>query len=178
MPKAMPRRRPYLIGLMITCVLLLVSFYLQLVAGYQPCPLCILQRFMFFVLGVLFLFGVLFYKKHFLRIIINLLSVVASLTGLGLAARQVWLQNFPPAGTTTECGVSIQYMLRILPLNELVEKILGGTGECAQRSWEFFYLDMAEWALVFFSLFLLGTLYLSFKEFKYSGHKHFLHKNH
>ena len=178
MPKAMPRRRPYLIGLIIICGLLSTSIYLQMVAGFIPCHLCILQRFMFFVLGTLFLAGVLFYKNHIMRIIINLLSVIASLMGLGLAARQVWLQNFPVAGTTTECGVSIQYMLHILPLNELVEKILGGSGECAQRSWEFFYLDMAEWALVFFSLFLLGTLYLSFKEIKYSGHKHFLPRKH
>lgn len=173
MPKTMPKRFPYVLSLLVICGLLGTSIYLQAVAGFTPCPLCILQRLMFFVLGVLFLCGTLLYRHQIARIIINLLSVLAALTGFGLAARQVWLQNFPTAGSD-ECGVSIQYMLQVLPLNELIEKVLGGSGECSQRSWEFFYLDMAEWALVFFSIFLIATLYLSFREFKYSGHKHFL----
>ncbi len=177
MPKTLPSRRPYLIGFLVICGLLLTSIYLQAVAGFIPCPLCILQRLMFFVLGVFFLLGILLYKKQIARLTINVLSFIAACTGFGLAARQVWLQNFPTAGSS-ECGVSIQYMLQVLPLNELIEKVLGGSGECAQRSWEFFYLDMAEWALVFFSLFVLATLFLLFKEIELSGHKHFLNIKH
>jgi disulfide bond formation protein DsbB len=156
-------RSAYLLGFIAICVLLFISFYLQFYDGFNPCPLCVLQRVAFIILGILFLMGIIVYKRPIGRKIINVLSLLTALLGAGLAGRQVWLQHFPPQDAS-ECGVSIQYMLQVLPANEVVKKILAGSAECTKQGWQFFYLNMAEWSLVFFVLFFIYSIYLLIKE--------------
>src|SRR5579863_2595626 len=121
--KIMPIRSSYIFGLIIVITLLLASFYFQIYKGMMPCPLCILQRIAFGILGILFFIGIFVYPKHGFRLTINALCGLTSLLGIFLAGRQVWLQHFPSAHTT-ECGVSLQYMMQVLPLNEVIRKIL------------------------------------------------------
>jgi disulfide bond formation protein DsbB len=168
--KTMSIRLSYTFGLIVIIVLLLFSLYLQHVEGIIPCPLCSLQRFMFVLLGLFCLIGILLHAKFWGRLIINLLCAAASIFGMVLASRQIWLQNFPLANGN-ECSVSLEYMLGALPLNEVLQKIFHGSVECSQRTWEFLHLDMAEWALVWFALFLLMAVYLTLKEFKLFHHR-------
>jgi len=162
----MSTRLTYLLGLVVVCSLLLASLYFQFFQGIMPCPLCTLQRFTFGILGILFLIGMFVYKKHSRRLIINSLTTIFSVVGIMLAGRQVWLQHFPPADNS-ECGVSLQYMLQVLPVNEAISKIFAGSAECTQRGWEFLHLNMAEWALIWFLLFLLMTFALFMEEIKW-----------
>lgn len=163
-------RSTYLIGLIIVSTLLLTSFYFQFVEGFIPCPLCTLQRISFGLLGILFLVGILTYAKRPIRILINTLCMLTSMLGIFLAGRQVWLQNFP-SPDNSECGVSIQYMMQVLPLNEVAQKIFAGSAECTQRGWEFLHLNMAEWTLIWFIGFLIMTLCVFAEEFKWTQHK-------
>jgi len=155
-------RSTYFFGFIIICGLLLTSLYLQFFEGIIPCPLCTLQRLSFGLLGILFLFGTLLHSKRFGRLLINFLSILTSLLGIGLAVRQIWLQHFAANGSS-ECGVSLQYMIQVLPLNEVLQKIFAGSAECTQRGWEFLSFNMAEWALIWFTLFLIMTAYLLVK---------------
>ncbi len=152
-------RSTYLISFLMISALLLTSIYFQIFEGIMPCPLCTLQRIAFGLLGILFLAGILFSAKRGLRVVINVLGVVISFAGLLLAGRQVWLQHFPSANSS-ECGVSLQYMMQVLPVNEVIQKIFAGTAECTQRGWEFLHMNMAEWALLWFAGFLFLSLYL------------------
>lgn len=159
-------RTTYFFGFMTVIVLLLISIYLQIFKDFNPCPLCTLQRLSFGVLGVLFLIGIFIHKKFWARIIVNIFLIVFSLVGSLLASRQIWMQMM--GHPNSECGASLQYMLEALPLSEVLEKILTeGSTECTNRGFEFLYLNMAEWALVWFILLLLLTLYLIGKEFYY-----------
>lgn len=161
----MPIRLTYLLGFIAISALLSTSIYLQLFDGFIPCPLCTLQRISFVILGILFLAGILLHAKRWGRWTIGILSTIVSLLGIFLAGRQVWLQHFPPADTT-ECGVSLHYMLQVLPMNEVFQKVVTGSAECTQRGWEFLNLNMAEWSLIWFILFLFFSFYLLFKESK------------
>lgn len=161
----MSMRLTYLFGLIIVSTLLLASIYFQVVDGIMPCPLCILQRVSFGLLGFFFLFGIFFYSRRGFRLVINSLCALTSALGIFLAGRQVWLQHFPSANSS-ECGVSLQYMMQVLPVNELIQKIFAGTAECTQRGWVFLHLNMAEWALLCFIGFFLGSIYLLIKEFR------------
>jgi disulfide bond formation protein DsbB len=155
-------RKIYFAGFIIVVAILLTSIYFQVFDGIMPCPLCILQRFSFGILGVLFLIGMAC-SKHVCHMIINILCALASLLGIALAGRQVWLQHFPSANSS-ECGVSLEYMMQVLPMNEVVQKIFSGSAECTQRGWEFLNLNMAEWALICFAGFLLLSIYLILKK--------------
>ncbi len=149
----------YLLGVGLVCLLLGISIYLQLFAGFIPCPLCTLQRLTFGLLGILFLLGIFLHKCRITRTIIHILLTAGSILGILLAGRQIWLQHFPSTGSN-ECGVSLEYMIQVLPLTEVVQKIVNGSAECTQIGWRFLYLDMAEWSLVWFIFFFLFTLCL------------------
>ncbi len=155
-------RSPYLLGSFAIVVLLSISIYLQFFDGFNPCPLCSLQRISFALLGVFFFIGIFLYKQRISRILINLFLLASSLIGALLAGRQIWLQHFPPLDNT-ECGVSLQYMMQVLPMNEVAKKILAGSAECTQNGWTFLWFNMAEWSLLWFLIFLAGSVYLLFK---------------
>lgn len=158
-------RSTYLLGLIAVSLLLLTSIYFQIFEGIMPCPLCTLQRISFGILGILFLIGIFIHSKRPIRLIINGLCLLVSVLGIFLAGRQVWLQHFP-SSENGECGVSIQYMMQVLPMNEVLQKIFSGSAECTQRGWEFLHMNMAEWALIWFLGFFIMTLALFIEEFK------------
>lgn len=152
-------RKYYGFGFFLVAILLLTSLYLQFFEGFEPCPLCTLQRFAFLGLGVFYLLGLICYRWGFIRIFSSVLALLSATAGLFLSGRQIWLQHFP-SDAGTECGVSLQYMLQVLPINEVAQRIFQGTAECSTRGWEFLTLNMAEWSLAWFVLFFLLSAYL------------------
>jgi disulfide bond formation protein DsbB len=46
--------------------------------------------------------------------------------------------------------MSLNYMLETLPFTAVLNKVFEGSGECAEKSWEFLHLSIAGWTLVFF----------------------------
>ena len=158
----MSTRFIYTIGFLIAGALMLGSLYLQFFENIMPCHLCTLQRLCFILIGSLFFIGILLASKRFAAKTIAFFSAVISLLGALLAGRQIWLQHLPPSDNA-ECGVSLQYMLKVLPLNEVIQKIFYGTAECAERGFSFLSLNMAEWALLWFVLFFVMSFYLLVK---------------
>lgn len=155
----------YLGGLLTISFLLLTSLYLQIFQGILPCPLCSLQRLTFVVLGILFLAGFFLYRKKTVSLGINFSAILISTLGIFFAGRQVWLQFFSTANNN-ECGASLEYMLEVLPMKQVIAKVFSGSAECSNRGFEFLSLNMAQWALVWFGLFLGLSIYLFGKEIK------------
>ncbi len=54
-------------------------------------------------------------------------------------------------------------MLERFPFAQVIEKVLKGSGECAEVGWKFFGLSIAGWSLVFFSLCIVATVVLAAK---------------
>jgi disulfide bond formation protein DsbB len=155
----MPTRLLYLFAFLFISSLLVFSLYLQFYQDIIPCPLCTMQRLCFAILSLLFLLGFLFYQCRYSRLVIHLLGIITTLGGIFFAGRQLWLQLVAPV-SKDECGVSLQYMLKVLPVTEVMKKILAGTAECSTFTWQFLSLNMAEWALICFILLLALLLYL------------------
>ena len=105
-------------GFAVCIALLGYALYSQHALGLEPCPLCILQRIAVLATGLVF---------------------------LG-AALHVWITAQPP-GTVAECGASLDYMLDVLPLREVLAKVLTGSGECGKVEWRFLGLSMPAWVL-------------------------------
>lgn len=155
-------RSRYAVGFLIICLILLSSVYLQVMDGIEPCPLCTLQRIAFGLLGILFFLGLLFNPKRVIATLLNIFLLVFSSLGIFLAGRQVWLQHFQTNGGG-ECGVGLDYMLKVLPLHEVAEKVFTGSAECSQRGFELLYLNTAEWALLWFVFFFGFSVYMMIK---------------
>jgi len=83
----------------------------------------------------------------------GLLFVMAAM-GAGVAARQVWLQHLPK-DKAPACGPGFDYLMERFPLLDALQKIFRGSGECADASWRFLGLSIAEGASVSFVLLMM-----------------------
>ena len=144
------------IGFVICTALLASALYLQWAQHLEPCPLCILQRIAFVMLAVLFLMGV--FLKHKIGLFIQqALVLLASGTGITIAARQVWLQHLPP-DQVPACGPSFDYIVHTFPLSKAIQLLFQGSADCAVVQWQWLGLTMPEWSLGFFVLLALLAL--------------------
>lgn len=138
------------------------GLYLQHFEHLEPCPLCILQRIAFTAIGGTALAAVIHNpRKRGWSLYGGLLALIALLGG-GVAAWQVWLQHLPP-GQVPECGPGLDYMLDALPLTKILPMIFKGSGECAEVTWTFLELSIAQWALGWFALFALAGVIAVFR---------------
>jgi disulfide bond formation protein DsbB len=144
-----PRRTAYILGFVVCAGLLAYAFYLQYVELLEPCPLCFLQRLCVIVLGFVFLAAAVHDPGRIGAWVYALFAALAGGAGVALAARHVWIQNLP-AGRTPACGMGIEYMLETLPFLEVLSKSLAGSGECAEKGWQFLNLALPGWTFVFF----------------------------
>jgi disulfide bond formation protein DsbB len=144
-------RLGYVAGTAICAGLLGFALYLQHVAGQDPCPLCILQRITFIALGLVFLVAAVHGPGRTGAIVYAVFGGLLAATGAGIAARHVWLQNLP-ADQVPACGPGLAYMIERFPLMRMLEKVLAGSGECAEAGWKFLGLSIAGWSLVWFVL--------------------------
>jgi disulfide bond formation protein DsbB len=107
----------------------------------------VLQRVAVIATGVLFLVAwVLNPASRGLRRLLGALIVLVALVGIGVALRHIYILN-APAGSVAECGASLDYMMDVLPLHEVLGKVLSGSGECAKVTWRFLGLSMPAWVL-------------------------------
>ena len=153
-------RLGYALGFLACAGLLGFAYYLQYYEYQDPCPLCILQRIAFMALAAIFLVAAVHGPGRTGAIVYGGLLSTAAGVGTALAARHVWLQNLPK-DRIPECGPGLEYMLKKLPLTQALEKILAGSGECAEVGWTFLGLSIASWSLVWFVLFAGFALYLT-----------------
>lgn len=144
-------RLGYGAGFVACFALIAFAYYLQYVEYQEPCPLCILQRVAFFGLGAVFLVAALHGPGRAGSAIYSGVLVLVAAAGATIATRHVWLQHLPK-DRVPECGPGLEYMLRKFPLSQALEKILSGSGECAEAGWSFLGLTIAGWSLLWFIL--------------------------
>jgi disulfide bond formation protein DsbB len=149
----LPHRITYLVIFLVCVGLLGFGVYLEVVRGIEPCPLCIIQRLFFVLVGTGSLIAALHNPRRFGIRLYSISLGLFSMGGAAVAGRQVWLQHLPP-DQVPECGPGLEYMLEVYPLGEAILKVLKGTGDCAEIGWSFLGFSIAEWALVFFILFV------------------------
>lgn len=127
--------------------MLAFALYSEKVLGLAPCPLCMFQRVGVLALGIVFVLAALHHPGRAGGRVYAALIVIAAGTTVAVAARHVYVQSLPP-GTVPACGASLDFMLDVFPLLEVVRKVMTGGGECARVDWRFLGLSMPAWVLV------------------------------
>ena len=144
----MPSRRLLnLFGLLISVALLAFAGYAQVVLKLEPCPLCIFQRIGVAGIGLGFLLAMLPAPRAWGARFYGALIALAALATIAVAARHVWIQHLP-AGSVPVCGATLDYMLDVFPLTDVIRQVLTGSGECAKVTWTFLTLSMPAWVLI------------------------------
>jgi disulfide bond formation protein DsbB len=143
----MTARQGNLLGFAACAALLAYAYYAQFVLHLEPCPLCIFQRLGVFAIGIAFLIAAAHDPVGWGRRLYALLLAVAALATLGVAARHLYIQHLPE-GSVPACGASLDFMLKVFSLSEVLVKVLTGSGECAKVTWQFLGLAMPAWVLI------------------------------
>ncbi len=124
------------------------ALYVQHHDMLEPCPLCIFQRIAVVGLGVALLLTLAVPDRW--RILGNVsvaLVGLVGLAGMGVSARHLYIQSLPP-GKVPVCGATLDYMLDVFPLTDVLRKVLTGSGECARIDWRLLGLSMPGWVLI------------------------------
>ena len=137
----------YLAGALYVSGLMGFGFYLQYVEHQEPCPLCMVQRVIFIAILAVFALAALHGPKRTGERIYAALITLLSLSGVGVAARHIWIQNLPK-DQVPACGPGLDYMLETMPMAEVLKQLMHGSGECAAKGWTFLALGIPEWSLL------------------------------
>ena len=129
---------------------LVTSLFVQHVLGLAPCTLCVLQRLTF--TAVLLLAIPVAWSSRPFRASPWLGGTIGALalTGVGIAAYQVWLQTF--ARVVPRCGRGLSAYLDGMPLEAQLNWFVAAEGDCSKPVMLIGSISMAELGLVAFVL--------------------------
>lgn len=141
-----PRR---VLALVSAASVLLLAFglYLQHGVGLEPCPMCIVQRYALVLVAIVS--GLTAFARQ-KGLLIAGASLLVLLSGFGafVAARQSWLQWYPPE--VASCGRDFYGMIETFPLQRAIPMIFKGSGDCSKVDWTFLGGSIANWSFLCF----------------------------
>lgn len=153
--------------LLLSCAGLLgFGYYLQYVDGLEPCNLCIFERVCFASVGLIAFVGLIHGNRGAASRVYHGLGALAALAGTAITVRHVWLQHLPPS-EVPECGPGLDFLMRAFPLQDVIQTVLKGSGDCAAVVWQFLGLSIPAWALVCFAGLLLINVFGLLGGFRY-----------
>ena len=140
-------RRIWLFILLTCAGLLSFGMYLQHVVGLVPCPMCIVQRYVMVLMALVAVLGAGLSGRKTALIAGSWLVLLAG-GGAYVAARQTWLQWYPPE--VVSCGRDFYGMIETFPLQRAIPMIFKGGGDCSKVDWTFLGGSIANWSFVAF----------------------------
>lgn len=144
-----------------TAMLVFGIVYLQNHLGLVPCPMCIVQRYALIGVIVLSALGAVG-GSSVLTMLISWLVLVSAGFGAFVAARQTWLQWYPPEAVS--CGRDFYGMVENFPMQRLIPMIFKGSGDCTKVDWTFLGGSIANWSFVAFSTIVLLMLAMRLRD--------------
>jgi disulfide bond formation protein DsbB len=145
--------------ILLSCISLLgYAQYLQHLEGLLPCPLCVAQRLVYWVLGLVALLAFLHNPKVIGHRFYSVWMSILALVGTVIAARHAWLIRYPES---FECGISPEEVfLNSLPLASWWPGMFEANGDCADVDWKFLSLTIPDWSLIAFVSLGIISLYI------------------
>jgi protein dithiol:quinone oxidoreductase len=146
------------------CAAMLVfGMYLQHAVGLEPCPMCIVQRYALLLVGIVAA-AAAFAKNRAAWITGCVLMALLSGFGAFVAARQSWLQWYPPE--VASCGRDFYGMIETFPLKRVIPMLFKGSGDCTKVDWTFLGGSIANWSFLWFCFFALIGLVLAARQLR------------
>ena len=141
-----------------------VAFFLQTVERMMPCPLCVIQRYAFIVIGIGALIGM--NTKPILRKIGCSIGLYGGITGAGVAIHHLYVIAHPDI----KCGIDpIQTAVNNLPFADWFPSIFLAEGLCGTPYDPIMGLSVPQWSLVWMVIFTITLLIALFKPSFFKG---------
>tara|TARA_R110001599_G_scaffold353840_1_gene599736 strand:+ start:20149 stop:20646 length:498 start_codon:yes stop_codon:yes gene_type:complete len=125
--------------------LLTFALYLQYVEHMQPCPLCVIQRYAFFVVALICIIA-LGLPRTMHKVSAGLAGLVA-LAGAGVAGWHIYIKAHP----NISCGIDpLETALNKFPSADLLPFLFKADGLCATPYPPILGLSIPQWSLIWF----------------------------
>ena len=150
----MPRSRSVLLIIsLISVALVAVAVYLQHAHDMLPCPLCVIQRYLFLAVGIAALAGALRGK---IRTGAGV-ALLAALGGLGVVGKHLYVLANPGFS----CGIDpMETMLNKIPTATLLPWLFQADGLCENATDGILGLSIPQWSAVWFVLLALALVWV------------------
>lgn len=152
--KMITARAMNICSFLICCGLIAFAYYLEDVLNLQPCPLCIIERFIFGLLALLFLVATIHNPSPKGQRIYGSIALSLAIMGMTFAGRHLWIQG-QPSSLGEVCVPGISYLVKTLPFSEALKAMFLGSADCAKVDWSFLGLSIPGWTFLFFDIFAL-----------------------
>jgi len=137
--------------------IILLAIIMDNVLGLEACPMCIMTRYIFGMIAVISLIGIIT-NKFF--VINKLLMVVSSIAGITVTGKQIYLQNLSEEQISTlsmGCGMPLNVQIEYFGFFGGIANAFKGGPTCAEVNWEFIF-NFAEWGFIFFIVFFIASV--------------------
>jgi disulfide bond formation protein DsbB len=137
--------------------IILLAIIMDNVLGLEACPMCIMTRYIFGMIAVISLIGIIT-NKFF--VINKLLMVVSSIAGITVTGKQIYLQNLNEeqiSSLSMGCGMPLNVQIEYFGFFGGIANAFKGGPTCAEVNWEFIF-NFAEWGFIFFIVFFIASV--------------------
>ena len=150
-----PARIRYFSGLGICLASLAFAvLYLEGVVGLEPCPLCVLDRILFWILAGVFALAAFQNPPRHERIGYDIGIFVFAAAGIAVTARHIQLQSQPLQGLG-DCGAGFWDIMEKAGLERAVSQALQGSSDCGTIQYEMFGFTLPQMTQAVFGVLLL-----------------------
>ncbi len=156
----------FILGSLVSFSMLSFAYLLEYHLDLEPCPLCLLQRYILWAIFCSFTIGAIHNGTMVARILYSTCSVFLSIIGIILASRHVWLQYFAPH-EIADCMAGLERMLAFKPFLEVLKEVFFHTSaECARIDFTFLKLSLPAWSLLSFIGFAIFSILIGWLQIK------------
>jgi disulfide bond formation protein DsbB len=129
------------------------ALYLQHAKDMLPCPLCVIQRYLFLGVAIFSLIGAFANKiKAF-----GALALLCALGGLGVVAKHLYVLAHPGFS----CGIDpMETMLNKIPTATMLPWLFRADGLCEAAQETVLGLNVPQWSAVWFTLLTLSLVWV------------------
>lgn len=143
-----PARSLFLFIFLICAAALGYALYLQQAKHLLPCPLCVVQRVAYWLIGLTAVAAFVHNPAALGRRVYGALLALWAVAGAVVASRHAWLLRHPDS---FDCGVSAEErFLNALPIAKWWPAMFEANGDCALVKWRFMTLTIPDWSLILF----------------------------
>ena len=150
----MLKSRNLLLLIALACLTALaVALYLQHYQNMLPCPLCVIQRYLFLAVATACLIGAASRKPKLGAAV----GLATALGGAGVAIKHLYLLAHPGLS----CGIDpLETSLNKVFPATLMPFIFKADGLCEDATAPFFGLSIPQWSLLCFALFSIALVWI------------------
>jgi disulfide bond formation protein DsbB len=137
----------------VSLALIGAALYLQHAMGLQPCPLCVIQRYLYLGIAIFSLIGAF---AHKIKTGAGL-ALLCALGGLGFVGKHLYVLAHPGFS----CGIDpMETTLNKIPTATLLPGLFRADGLCEAAQETVFGLNVPQWSAVWFTILTLALVWV------------------